>query len=145
MKYPVKHHEDGSITIGESSSHTRRVTLVTPTDRRFFRRGYVLWFGAYGATYLHVFADNLEEALDTCVDWIADHAPGLLADSEVSEEYQAALAEGLSEDEARERSEIDTTIAGNCGNYLHSWEWGILTEGISGRDLIALVTGEQPG
>jgi hypothetical protein len=59
---------------------------------------------------------------------IVDHAPGLLADEQVNEEYARLIAEGMSEEDAQEEATIDTTCAGNCGNYLNSWEWGIVAE-----------------
>jgi hypothetical protein len=70
----------------------------------------------------------LEDALDECVDWIADNAPGLLADEAVNKEYARLVAEGMPEDRAHEEATADTTCAGNYGNYLNSWEWCIVVE-----------------
>ena len=100
-------------------------------------RAFVLWFGAYGSTYVLAFARHVEDALDECVDWIADNAPGLLCDDQVADEYQRLEAEwrerhpGEEPDDDmiskwQETAEEDTTSAGNNGHYLLSWEWGIV-------------------
>ncbi len=60
---------------------------VNPGDRDWTCHVYVLYFGAYGWTQLRVWANHLEDALDECIDWIVDNAPGLLADDQVAEEY----------------------------------------------------------
>ncbi len=120
--------------IADSISCTDNIAIVNSRDSGTSR--FVLCFGAYGWTRLMVWADHLEDALDECVDWIAEHAPGLLMDEQVAEAYKeafdAAIAEGMSEEDAdehaREEAETDMTCAGNCGNYLASWEWGIVAE-----------------
>lgn len=73
---------------------------------------FVLAFGAYGRTVCLVWADHLEDALDECIDWAKDNAPGLFCDDSVNEEYNRAIAEGKSEDEAYEKSTVDTICAG---------------------------------
>jgi hypothetical protein len=145
-------HVAGGIAVGErSSSFARRVTMINPTEKSYHRCAFVLWFGAYGETRLHVYADSLEDALDECVDWAVDHAPGLLADEQVREAYQEALAQRIAAgadatderviEECQQEAEIDTTTAGNGGNYLLSWEWGIALERPSAADLYAYITG----
>jgi hypothetical protein len=112
------------------------VIPVNGSDRDWTHHRYILWFGAYGWTRLMVWANSLDDALDECVDWIVEHAPGLLADETVQDEYKCELAEAVAEgldeesaaERAQERAEVDTTCAGNCGHYLNSWEWGILAE-----------------
>jgi hypothetical protein len=86
-------------------------------------------------TRLLVYARHLEDALDECVDWIAENAPGLLANDSVKEMYDEAIAEGKSEEEAIEYAEQDTTQAGNCGDYILSYEWGIVGEGLSPKEI----------
>ncbi len=125
--------------IGESSCVSRKCTLVNPNDRSRTRERYVLWFGAYGTTYLMVWANNLTDALDECVDWIAENAPGLLMDEQVNEAYREAIAEGKTEDQAIEHAEMEMTSAGNCGNYLASWEWGIALENPTRAQLLEFV------
>ncbi len=111
------------------------VTLVNPGDRDWTKHTYILAFGAYGNTLLMLWANSLDEAFDEAIDWIADNAPGLLADEQVAEEYHRAIAEGKTEDEAREIAEQDITIGGNCGNYIRAWEWGIVAEDPSPEQL----------
>jgi len=120
-----------------------KISIINPSEREFTKQRYILWFGAYSSTHCLVWADNLEDALDECVDWLAENEPGLLADKEVREaykrEYEAAVSEGLGEEEACERatevSEEDTTHAGNCGHYLHSWEWGMTAENPTRKEI----------
>ncbi len=142
----------GAIELGEgASSFTRQVTMINPTQKRWHDHSFVLWFGACGATYLHVYADHLEDALDECVDWIADHAPGLLADEQVHQAYREALAERVAagadpDDECviaacQEGAESDTTCAGNAANYLLSYEWGLALEDPSTACLYSYLVG----
>jgi len=120
-----------------------KINIVNASEREFTKHRYILWFGAYASTHCLVWADNIDDALDECVDWLAENAPGLLADEEVQEaykrEYETAIEEGLDEEEAenkaREESEIDTTHAGSTGHYLHSWERGITAENPTRKEL----------
>ena len=135
-RIPPRLHKSGCYQIGVLRDYFGRdVILVNPSDRDWTRHRYVLWFGGCGVTNLMIWANGLEDALDEAVDWIAEHAPGYLADESVHEEYNRLIAEGKSEDEAREKAEADTTIAGNAGNYLHSWEWGLTLENPTRKEL----------
>lgn len=116
-----------------------KIASVNPNDRAWTRARFVLAFGAYGDTLLFVHADSLEDALDECVDWIAENAPGLLRDEQVREAYNAAITEGMSEDEAQREAESDMTCAGNCGHYIASWEWGIAAENPTFSELRSMV------
>lgn len=104
------------------------IHIVNGTDRSWVKHRYVLWFGAYRDTQLMVWGNSLDTALDIAVDWIVDNAPGLLCDDQVQEAYLEAIAEGETEEDAQATAMVDTTCAGNCGNYLHSWEWGVVVE-----------------
>jgi hypothetical protein len=112
--------------------------VVNPTDRYWTKHRYLLHFGAYGWTRLLVWANSLDDALDECVDWIADNEPGLLCDDSVNEEYDRAIADGLDEEAAHDSATVDTTCAGNNGHYLASWEWGIMFEDPTRQQLKAL-------
>jgi len=146
---------------------TNAITPINSSDKSWTRHRYVLAFGAYGDTRLLVWANSLDDALDECVDWIADNAPGLLADDQVAEEYERLMSEGktctrcwngaygddvgecldckgegiisLTEEEAHEEATIDTTCAGNCGNYILSHEWMILAEDPDRATMLALL------
>lgn len=115
------------------------IVLVNPRNRHFTRGRYVFAFDAYGSTVLCVWENTLEDALDEAIDWIADNAPGLLADEAVAEEYNRAIEEGLSEDEAREQAETDTTCGGNAGHYVNSWEWSIVAENPTRTEIIEII------
>jgi len=86
----------GAIQIGEEWSYCRRVLMINPTERRYYDHAYVMWFGAYGWTRLHVFASDLEDALETCAAWLADHAPGLITKSG-DEQWNELMAEACAE------------------------------------------------
>jgi hypothetical protein len=104
------------------------IVPVNGSDRDWTKYRFVLWFGACAPTHLMVWGNGLDDALDEAVDWIAEHAPGLLADEAVQDEYKRLVAEGKSEEEAQTEATVDTTPAGNACHYLHSWEWGITFE-----------------
>lgn len=106
----------------------KTLIYINRDDRHWTRNRFVLCFGAYGETKLVVWADHLHDALDDAIDWMVENAPGLLCDDEVSEAYQEAIEEGKSEEEAHEIACEDTTQGGNCGNYILSHEWGVLSE-----------------
>lgn len=119
-----------------------RIVIVNPNDRNWTPHRYVLWFGAYGSTYLAVYAKGLDTALDIAVDYLAEHFPGFLATKEVNEEYTRLIATGMSEEQAMEGATADMTCAGNCGDYLPSWEWGIISENMPRAAFLALASGQ---
>lgn len=113
--------------------------VVNSTDKDWTSQRFVLWFGAYGTTRLLVWGNSLEDALDACVDWLEDNAPGLLVSHEELEElYKEARAEGLDEDRAWERATVDLTCAGNHSRHIPSWEWGILFDNPTREQLKSL-------
>ena len=132
---------NGFPTIGTGICGERKITIVNPNDRDWTRGRYVLWFGACGPTALMAYANSLDDALDECVDWIAEHAPGLLANDAVDAAYSEAVAAGKSEEEAIEEAETDITRAGNAGDCLLSWEWGIALENPTRAQLVAYLGG----
>lgn len=120
------------------------INIVNPADRdtgRYSRtRRYVLWFGACGPTYLMCWARSLETALETCADWLAENAPGLIMthdSSELEERHADARHElGLGPDDpdtddVYERATADLTPTGS--GYIPSDEWGIVFDGDAGR------------
>lgn len=118
------------------------ITLINPTDRHWTRSRFVLAFGAHGDTLVMVWANHLEDALEEAIDWIVDHAPGLLCDDEVQEEFDRLRAEfpDRSEEDIAEEAEQDTTMFGHNGiHYIHSWEWTIVAENPSRKRVLALL------
>ncbi len=93
-----------------------------------YDQNFIFWFGSHGATYVRAWGSSLQDALDEAVDWLSDHYPGLLADTEVEEEYKRLIGEGVSEEEAQEQAEMDMTPAGGYGQHIRSDEWGIEAE-----------------
>lgn len=104
-----------------------KIHHVNGSDRGWTRHNYILWFGAYGATYMRVYANSLEAALDIAGDWIEENVPGLLCNELVEEAYNEAIADGESEEQAYETATADVTIL-DCNRYLLSYEWGIVAE-----------------
>ena len=82
---------------------------------------YLVHLGAYGWTKLLILADSEDSALEAAGEWCEENAPGHLANDSVREEYDRAIAEGLSEEKAQERAEQDT-ISLDQGRYLLAWE-----------------------
>lgn len=150
-------HLDGGIAVGESSYHTRRVVMINPMEKSWRKRAYVLWFGAVGTTYLHVYADSLEAALEECAEWLAEYAPGHIMEHG-SEEHRDLLREACeergildgdldfeSEDvmAAVEAAEADLTYTES--GFLTSYEWGICMEDVTAADLYAFIRGDTHG
>lgn len=148
--------------VGETwcSLQTREIVLVNPDNRDYTSHRYVLCFGAYGDTVLMVWANGLEDALEECGEWIADHAPGLFCDDSVKDQFEELYEEYLSANretcsckgeeepceectesarsDAWEGSEEDTTRLDN-GHYLPSWEWGIVAEDPDRKTMLSLL------
>lgn len=145
----------GAINIGESGSWARQVTMINPMARSWHKHAYVLWFGAYGWTRLHVYADSLEDALEECAGWLADHAPGLIT-RQGSDEYRDLMADECKERglawpmpagcddfepywEAEDAALADHTYTES--GWIPSWEWGIGLEDPTTDELYTYITG----
>lgn len=148
-------HVKGGIELGEDFSFTGHLTMINPTMRRFHDHAFVLCFGAYGWTRLHVYADSLEDALEECASWLADHAPGLIT-KQNSDEYNDLMREACEESnlvwpppkdcddyepywEAEESAMTDHTRTE--AGWIPSWEWGIALEDPTVPELYAFVCG----
>jgi hypothetical protein len=107
-----------------------KLKIANFDDRHWVRdrNRYILQFGAYGSVRLMVFANHLEEALDIAIDWLAENAPGLIANDQRDEAFAEAISEGKTEEEAWIYAEEDLTIGGNCGDCIISHEWAIVAE-----------------
>ena len=108
-----------------------KLILVNPDEREIWPNRYVLQFGAYGGTLLLAYGDCLESALDECVDWLEEHAPGLLCSHEqMAEAYAEAKRDNpdATDDQLHDLATVDLTCAGNHSRYLPSWEWMIAAE-----------------
>ena len=115
------------------------IEIVNPTDRDWTKHRYILAFGAYGWTRLMVGANSLGDAIDESIDWIVDHAPGLLCDEQVTEAYQEAIRAGMSEEKAAEEAAVDTICGGNEGHYILAWECNLIVEDPTRAEVLALL------
>lgn len=100
-----------------------KITVVNPADHAFYGHSYVFAFGVGTLAQpriLMAWGDNDGDALDECADWIADNAPGLMADDYVADQYDDYIADGRSEEAARDLAERDTFTAGNAGHHFMS-------------------------
>ena len=140
------HIGDRNYSVG---SH--ELTLVNPEERDWKRHNYILWFGACGATYLRVWEDSLEDALETAAAWLAEHAPGHIM-AHGSEEHVELIKEQCEEhgvefdpskccgvieepwDSILQDAEADLTYTES--GFLTSHEWGIVMEDPSRKELI---------
>lgn len=152
------HHEHvkGGIAIGEESSFTRRTVMINPTERTWHDHSFVLWFGAYGWTRLHVYASSIEHALEECGAWLAEHAPGLIT-KPGSDEYNDLMREACEESNlawpvpdgiedlepywrAEESALTDHTRTES--GWIASWEWGIGIEDPTTQELLDYIEGK---
>lgn len=62
---------------------------------------------------------NPDSCIDQIVDYLAEHAPGLLDTDYVNKKIERLISEGKTYSEAWEQATIDM-IGGNCGNYISS-------------------------
>jgi len=147
----------GGIDIGWASSFTRKVTMLNPTYKNYFRHSYVLWFGACAASYLHVYANSLDDALEECAAYLAEYAPGHIM-KHGSEEHVALLKEACEEhgvewdpdkfcgaieplaDMVITDAEADLTYTES--GFLTSYEWGISLENPTSTDLYKFIKGD---
>lgn len=150
VKRIVPSRTERGVEIGPvDTSFGRRVTIINPSERdlpghnrygwRSSQHTFILAFGQVSATYLMVYADSLDDALDECIDWAVDHAPGLLCDDAVKEEFDRLISEGSSEEEAWEEAEVDTSSGGSAGNHIGSGEWTLAAEDLTREELDAFL------
>lgn len=128
------------------------IELINPGERYFARHRFVLWFGAYGLTYVLVYANGLDGAIEEAAEFLAEHAPGHVMREwsdehkdlirEVCEERGIAFPEGFEalEDDDKwaicETAEADLTRTES--GFLTSYEWGIVAEDPDRAELLAL-------
>ena len=124
-----------------------KINVVNPNDKNWCRHSYLLWFGQCGATFLLVYSNDLDSALEDAADWLAENAPGHL----VSHEEHTELCKEACDDagltwpppsdwcndnayvSAIESAEADLTYTES--GYLTSYEWGIVREDPTPREV----------
>lgn len=147
-------HTDRGISIGEGGSFSPRVWFVNPHDKSFYDGcAYVLWFGGFNATFLHIYSKSLDDALEECAGWLADHAPGHLM-SFGSDEHQCLIKEQCEEreidysalDEHPDRDDVfqdaEADLTYTESGFLTSYEWGISLENPTTEELYAFIGGK---
>lgn len=115
--------------------------IVNAAEHAFADNLFLMWAGAYGDTRGYVWADSDEAAFEAWVEYLDDHAPGLLVSHEEFRELLdeaakeagfasfGAVPEGTSEFASIvEDAEGDLTVIGHTslkrGAHIPSWEWG---------------------
>jgi hypothetical protein len=117
----------------------RKIVPVNPSDASYEDHRFIFYFSTGGfAQPIYLMAwGRMEDALEKCVDWIIDNAPGILCDDEVEAEYKRLVAEGMDEEEAQQEAEVDTTCFGHNGYHcIPSENWGIVKEDPSRADIL---------
>ena len=137
----------------ENTSFGRSVTLVNPTDRDWSRHRFVLQFGAYGSTNLMVWANSLDDAIETAAEWLAEHAPGHVIPI-WGEEHKDLIREVCSErgiefpggfealdDETKYAicADAETDLTMTESGFLRSYEWTIAAEDPTRAELDAFL------
>lgn len=137
----------GSSDVREVSGKLGSITILNQSDADIFGTGhsYVLWFGMISPKRVLVYASCLDDAVDELIDWVAEEYPGMIIDEEVQEEFERQRKAGLSNEEAWEQAEIDTTSGGNAGNHINSDEWGIIAEDPTEEQLQEIAFGKRNG
>lgn len=128
----------GSSDVREVAHRLGRIRLINAGDASWTKHSYVLSFGGFtiaSRDLVLVYANNLQDALDDLIDWIAEEHPDSLADDAVNAQYSDLIDEGVSQEQAQEQAEADTTQGGNAGNYIHSEDWSIVAEDPTEGDL----------
>ena len=124
--------------------------LVVLTDQKYLsRRGrdqrWIITVGSCWPTYFLVWG-NLDEAFDEVADWCEVNEPGAFCDEECEEAYKeafdAAMAEGLDEEEAQQRgwdaSDVDVSRHGNHGRPMSSGTLNIYYENPTRAEILEL-------
>lgn len=114
--------------------------VVNPAESDICLSRFVLCFGAYGSTKMLVWGYCLQSALDKCIDYLRDRLDGKhLITEQVNDEYTELLDQGKTESEAYEQATIDITCGGNYGDYIASWEWGLMAENPDRQELKRII------
>lgn len=108
--------------------------VLNGTDRDWTKHSYVLAFGICMPRNVLVYANSLEDALDTAVDWLKENHPGLIVNDQVNEVIKELLASGKPEDSVYDHLD-GFTSGGNCGDFIDSDEWSIVFEDPSREQL----------
>ena len=131
----------------------RKINVANASNKSWTRHRYILWFGACGATYVLVYANSLDDALEEAADWLADNAPGHLtthSSGELKDLYTESLndwrqeheGEPSEEDEWRIQEDATADLTYTEAGWLTSYEWGISGEDLTPAEIRTLARGE---
>lgn len=163
-QWHIEHDDKRGMSIGEGNYFNRKVWIVNPSEREFYTnhrshrtlvKSYVLEFGAYGGTHLLVYTDGLEDALEQCAGWLADHAPGHImvhgSDEHITLIKEACEENGLTYDGLRDQDEqrfyemceqAEQDLTYTESGFLTSHEWFISLENPDTETLYRFIHGE---
>lgn len=117
--------------------------IVNSSEISNTQRLWLMWAGAYAEIQGYVWAESEDDAFERWVEWLDEHAPGVLVpDSEFSDLLDNAArnlgydnwpqlrdSDSRLSDVALEDAEADLTPIGHTtmksGHYICSWEWGL--------------------
>lgn len=114
---------------------SRAIHVVNADGKRFGDPRFLLWFGAYGPTFVLVYARHLEAALEDAAEFLADSGRHWL----VMPHDKVKSTDDLGCDCA-DPFECDAHTYTESG-WIGSDEWGIVAERPSNRLLVELHTG----
>lgn len=104
------------------------IVLVNPDERDERCKAHLVSLGAYGWTRLLVWGRAWDDVIDIAAEWCAKHAPGLLCDDAVEEEYQRALIEIQTKEIPADHPVQPTNTGMTCGACGLSWDDSVSTE-----------------
>lgn len=120
----------------ETKRIKRKINVANPTDKSWQKSSFLFWFGACAPTFVLAYGRGIEDALEEAADCLEEIAPGHFCQNQVGEDYEVAISEGKTHEEAVEEAESDTTCL-DGGRYLMSYEWGIVFENPSPKELVS--------
>jgi hypothetical protein len=114
----------------------REIHVANPHEKDWVGEGFrdckrwVLWFGACGPTYVLIYSQCLEDALEEAAGFLADRFPGHFVEPE--------MEDGLTHDcpDAKEGFPCTCDLTYTESGYIAGWEWGIAIENASRADLV---------
>lgn len=154
------HTDEKGMKIGHNCK--RDIYVVNPDQREYYTgdrrngtRCFVLGFGAFAWTRLLVYTTSLDEALEECGAWLADHAPGLIMPMG-SPEHLDLIKEycsdhdldydSLNEPHNQERfwgvcEQAESDLTSTESGFITSHEWTILLENPDTETLYQFIHG----
>lgn len=103
-----------------------KLNIANPHDKTFVSGpeagAFVFTFGAYGSTWVLVYANGVDSALEVAADWLKDNAPGHFVEPDYPDVDWTTLSSAEA-DALRECAEVDLTYTE--AGWIPSWEWHV--------------------